>query len=90
MKKNAITINTSILLKLEANDPYKVELVDNLSITPEIKERILLPYLTRLFDDISFQEERKSPKVARYSLNEVSVSEIVVFNVAWVNWREDV
>lgn len=72
MEKNSITINSSILLKVGVKDPYKVELVDNLSITPELKEKALLPYLSQLFDDLSFQEEGKTARVPRHSLNEVS------------------
>lgn len=91
MEKNSITINSSILLKVGVKDPYKVELVDNLSITPELKEKALLPYLKQLFDDLSFQEEGKTAKVPRHALNEVSCIIIfLVFVVAWVDWRADV
>lgn len=91
MERSSVTINSSILLKVGVKDPYKVELVDNLSITPELKEKALVPYLNRLFGDLSFQEEGKTPKVPRHSLNEVIYSvKWIVFATAWVDWRADV
>ena len=71
MDNNRVTINSSVLLKVVLNDPYKVELVDNLIISPELKAKALIPYLNTLFNDLSHKEETKEPKVPRYELSQV-------------------
>ena len=71
MEKNLLVINSSVLLKVVINDPYRVELVDNLAITPAIKTKVLMPYLGSLFDSLALRGEKPQLGVPRYALNEV-------------------
>jgi hypothetical protein len=64
-------INTSLLLNVAIDDPYKVELVDNLIISSEIKSFVLTPYLNSLFTSLALSESKKIP---RYIFNEVTQS----------------
>lgn len=71
MEKSLLTINSSVFLRLAADDPSKVELVDQLRITPEIKTKALTPYLESLFKSLSFRGDKLLTGVPRYALNEV-------------------
>ena len=71
MEKKSIVINASIMMKVGLNDPYRIELVDNLALTPAIKAKLLLPYLSSLFDSLTLRAEKPQSGVPRYALNEV-------------------
>ncbi len=68
-----MVINASVLLKVVLNDPYRVELVDNLVMTPAIKTKVLVPYLASLYDSLVLRGEKPHLGVPRYALNEVSL-----------------
>lgn len=72
MEKKSLVINASIMLKVALSDPYRVEFVDQLVITPVIKTKVLLPYLDSLFDSLTLRAEKPQSLVPRYALNEVS------------------
>lgn len=74
MDKNLLIVNSSVFLRVALDDPYKVELVDNLRITPEIKTKALTPYLESLFNSLSFRGDKLLTGVPRYALNEVITS----------------
>lgn len=67
-----VRINPTVFLKVELNEPDNVIFVDNLVMTPLIKEKLLMPYLQALFDGLSLRSENPSNGVPRYAINEVS------------------
>jgi len=71
MEKNLLKINPSVILKVEANNPSKVELVDHLYITQEVKTKALTPYLESLFKSLSFRGDKLLTGIPHYALNEV-------------------
>lgn len=73
MEKDNAIINSSVLLRVVLKDPYKVELVDGLSITTDIKIKAVNPYLDYLFDSLVHHEESCSPRISRYAFNEVII-----------------
>lgn len=71
MEKGSLKINPSVFLRVAADNPSKVELVDYLCITPDIKAKALVPYLESLFKSLSFRGDKLLTGVPRYALNEV-------------------
>ena len=71
MSKKQLVINPTVLLKVSVNDPYKVELVDNLIITASIKEIALIPFITSLLESLSKKKKTEDPMIPRYVLNKV-------------------
>ena len=90
MENDLLVINPSVLLRVVINDPYKVELIDNLSITPAIKAKALTPYLNSLFKSLSFRGDKLLTGVPKYALNEVMLYVISVFIITRINWRKNV
>lgn len=71
MSERQLVINTAVLLRVDTNDPYKVELVDNLFMTPLIREKALAPFTAFLFESLSDSKSSKEPAVTRYAFSEV-------------------
>jgi len=78
-------INTSVFLRVNVHNPYKVELVDNLIITPQIISLALAPYLDSLFAALSLTNPQRVP---RYTFNEVTFGCNLVFGASWIDRRE--
>jgi len=74
MEVKQLVINPAVLLKVDINNPYKVELVDNLLMTPAIREETLLPFISSLLESLSDNKNCADPAVTRYVLNEVIYS----------------
>ena len=72
MEKSQLVVNTSVLLKIPLNHPDKVELVDGLQATPLVKAKVLVPYLSNLYQSLTLRSEKTTLGVPRYALNEVS------------------
>ena len=49
MDEQIVRINPTVFLKVQQKEPDQVIFVDNLVISPFIKDKLLKPYLTSLF-----------------------------------------
>jgi len=64
-------VNPTLSLKIEANSPNYIELIDNFTITPDIKEKLLMPYVSSLYKNLSLRASDSSLGIPRYAFNEV-------------------
>jgi hypothetical protein len=71
MEEIFVKINPSVFLKVELKEPDKIQFVDNLVITPMITEKLLNPYINKLFETLSLRSETPHLGIPRYALNEV-------------------
>lgn len=66
-----LQVNPTVCLKVGLKTPEQVELIDSLVVTPAIKENLLLPYLSSLFEGLVLRAASPSLGVPRYALTEV-------------------
>jgi len=71
MKSTASSVKNSVFLKVTHSHPGKVEVVDSLVITPAIKDKLLLPFLSSMYKSLLLRAEKSHLGVPRYALNEV-------------------
>lgn len=71
METKQLIINPAVLLKVAVNDPYKVELVDSLVVTPIIREKALTPFINSLMEGLIQTGKDQDSMIPRYALNEV-------------------
>jgi len=72
MKKSQIAINPSVSLRISLDTPNNVEVVDNLFISPEVRETVLNPYVDSLYESLILRTVKPANGVPRYAMNEVS------------------
>ena len=72
MENQQVIINPAVLLKVSVDDPYKVELVDNLVMSSVIREKALMPFLGFLGKSLSRGTDTPELLVPQYALNEVN------------------
>ncbi len=72
MKRKVSQISHLIYLKLTPSNPNKVELVDNLVLTAELRESRLVPFLSSMYDSLLLRAEKPHLGIPRYALNEVT------------------
>ena len=73
MEKSYTAFNASLFLKASATDPYRVELQDNMVVTPTLKSTLLVPYLSSLFESLLLRAVKPQSGIPRYAVNEVSL-----------------
>lgn len=90
MKKDLPFINNSVFLKVSMSNPSKVEIVDGLVVTKVVKDELLLPYLSSLYNSLTLRSDKPQLGVPRFALNEVLLfyHMIVVSFFTWANRGE--
>ena len=69
MENHQVIINPAVLLKVAVDDPYTVELVDNLVLSSVIREKALMPFLGLLGKSLSRRTDTPESLVPQYALN---------------------
>ena len=71
MKKSQLLLNSTVSLRISPDNPNKVEIVDNLIITSEMREAVLVPYIESLCKSLASRSKHPSHGVPRSVITEV-------------------
>ncbi len=72
MKKQKLTVDPSISLRISLDNPNRVEIVDNFVLTTEIVSTVLTPYITSLYESLALRAGGNLPDgVPKHIISEV-------------------